>query len=216
MAAFGGWPRDALRFLRYLEDNNDRDWFKANRARYDEHLVAPSQLLAEDLRRKHGDARFFRPYRDTRFHPGPPIKELISFTLGNIGAGGGYVELSLDGVFVGAGVYHPMADQIERFRAAIDDGRRGAAFDRAARRAIEAGLELPDPDLKRAPRGWPADHPRIDHLRRKRFIVYHREKLGPWVHTPEAGARIGAWLDAATPLVRWFREHVGPTQQQRR
>ncbi len=212
MAAFGGWPRDALRFLRDLEADNDRDWFKANRARYDEHLLAPSRLLAEDLRRRHGDAKFFRPYRDTRFHPGPPIKELISFTLGNIGAGGGYVELSLDGVFVGAGVYRPAADQIERFRAAIDDGRRGAAFDRAVRRAVDAGLGLPDPDLKRAPRGWSPDHPRLDHLRRKRFIVMHREKLGSWVHTPAAGERIAGWLDGAAPFVRWIRENVGPAK----
>ena len=212
MTAFGGWPREALRFLRDLEDNNDRDWFKANRARYDEHLLAPSRVLAEDLRRRHGEAKFFRPHRDTRFHPGPPIKELISFTLGNIGAGGGYVELSLDGVFVGAGVYRPAADQIERFRAAIDDGRRAAAFERAVRRAVDAGLELPDPDLKRAPRGWLPDHPRLDHLRRKRFIVMHREKLGPWIHTPAAGERIAGWLDGAAPFVRWIRENVGPAQ----
>ena len=37
------WPPAALEFLRELEDNNDRDWFKANRARYDEYLVAPGK-----------------------------------------------------------------------------------------------------------------------------------------------------------------------------
>ncbi|MGZ6673089.1 MAG: DUF2461 family protein, partial [Solirubrobacteraceae bacterium] len=35
--------------MRELEANNDREWFKANRARYDEHLVAPTRALAEDL-----------------------------------------------------------------------------------------------------------------------------------------------------------------------
>ena len=40
MPAFRGFPIEAIDFLRELEDNNDRDWFKANRARYDEHLVA--------------------------------------------------------------------------------------------------------------------------------------------------------------------------------
>ena len=39
------WPPEALEFLRELEDNNDRDWFRANRARYDEHLVAPAREL---------------------------------------------------------------------------------------------------------------------------------------------------------------------------
>src|SRR4051812_49838678 len=34
------WPREAIAFLEELEENNDRDWFKSNRARYDDHLVA--------------------------------------------------------------------------------------------------------------------------------------------------------------------------------
>jgi len=39
------WPPEALAFLRELEDNNDRDWFRANRARYDAHLVATRPLV---------------------------------------------------------------------------------------------------------------------------------------------------------------------------
>src|ERR671929_18146 len=40
------WPPEALQFLRDLEANNDRDWFRANRARYDAHLVEPARDLA--------------------------------------------------------------------------------------------------------------------------------------------------------------------------
>lgn len=39
VSTFRGFPPKAIEFLRELEENNDRDWFKANRARYDEHLV---------------------------------------------------------------------------------------------------------------------------------------------------------------------------------
>ena len=70
------WPPAALEFLRDLEDNNDRDWFKANRARYDDHLRAPGQALADALS-EFGTARFFRPYNDARFHHRPPIKEQL-------------------------------------------------------------------------------------------------------------------------------------------
>ena len=55
-------------------------------------------------------------------------------------------------------------------------------------------------------------HPRLDLLRRKRLIVARRHDLKPWLHRPEAGRRIREGLDAATPLVRWLREHVGPSQ----
>ena len=122
------WPPEALEFLRELEDNNDREWFKANRARYDAYLFDPAIALAEKLRHL-GEARTFRPYNDTRFHPRPPIKEHLGVAIGYGSAGGYYFELSLDGLLVAAGMYRPAPDQLERYRAAIDDGERtgGAA-----------------------------------------------------------------------------------------
>ena len=124
------WPPEALEFLRELEANNDRDWFKANRSRYDVHLVEPARELAEGLADL-GEPHFFRPYNDTRFHMRPPIKEQLGLAIGYGGGGGYYVELSLDGLLVGAGLHHPSSDQLARFRAAIDDGRRAASFERA-------------------------------------------------------------------------------------
>src|SRR6476661_5744071 len=105
------WPPEALEFLQELEDNNDRDWFKANSA----------------------------PYDDTRFHMRPPIKEQLGVAVGYGDAGGFYFELSLDGLLVAAGLHHPASDQLARFRAAIDDGRRAAGFERAVRPALAAG-----------------------------------------------------------------------------
>src|SRR5438046_875224 len=162
--AFRGFPPEALEFLRELEANNDRDWFKANRARYDAHLLEPARELAETLTDL-GQPHFFRPYNDTRFHARPPIKEQLGVAVGYGGAGGYYVELSLDGLLVAAGLHQPAGDQLDRYRRAIDDGRRAAGFERAVKAAEAAGLGVPDPELKRAPRGYPPDHPPIDRLR---------------------------------------------------
>ena len=126
------WPPQALEFLRELEANNDRDWFKANRARYDTYLVEPARELAATLAHL-GPPRLFRPYNDARFHQRPPIKEQLGMAIGYGPAGGYYVELSLDGLLIGAGLHHPATDQLERFRQAIDDDRRGKAFERAVR-----------------------------------------------------------------------------------
>ena len=202
------WPPEALEFLRELEDNNDRDWFKANRARYDDYLVAPGRALAERLAHL-GGARFFRPYHDARFHARPPIKEQLGIAIGYGEAGGYYVELSLDGLLVGAGLHHPSSDQLQRFRAAIDDGRRAAAFERALARATAAGLELVPPTLKRAPRGYPLDHPRIDRLRLTNLTVFARHPLAGWLHTSAGAERVATQLDAARPLVAWLTRHVG-------
>ncbi|HSD02816.1 MAG TPA: DUF2461 family protein, partial [Gaiellales bacterium] len=81
MSAFRGFPPEALEFLRELEANNDRDWFKANRARYDEHLVAPVRALGEDLADL-GRPHLFRPWNDTRFHARPPVKEHVGLAVG--------------------------------------------------------------------------------------------------------------------------------------
>jgi uncharacterized protein (TIGR02453 family) len=208
--AFRGYPVEAIAFLRELEENNDRDWFKANRARYDEFVVGPTKALAEDLGDL-GRPHLFRPWNDTRFHHRPPIKEQVGLALGHDGAGGYYVELSLDGFLVAAGLHAPAPDQIERFRQGVDGGRTAGSLRSALKRAEAAGLQLNPPDLKRAPRGYPADHPRVEMLRRRRIVVFHRHDLAPWLHKPGAKARIRKELEAATPLVRWLRSHVGPS-----
>jgi uncharacterized protein (TIGR02453 family) len=212
MPAFRGFPPEALEFLRELEANNDRDWFKANRARYDEHLVAPARALGEDLAHL-GRAHLFRPWNDTRFHARPPIKEQLGLAVGYASAGGYYVELSLDGLLVAAGLHQPAPDQLDRLRRAIDAGRTAAPLTRAIGRAQKAGLTLVEPALVRSPRGYAADHPRLRLLRCKSLTVSRRHALGPWLHRPEAGRTIRDELEAATPLVRWLGEHVGPSQR---
>lgn len=203
------WPPEALVFLRDLEDNNDRAWFKANRARYDDHLRGPAQALAEGLSGL-GEPKFFRPYNDARFHQRPPIKEQLGIAIGYGPAGGYYVELSLDGLMTGAGLHHPSRAQLERFRCAIDDRRRARGFEQAVAKAQEAGMTLVEPALRRAPRGYPLDHPRLERLRLKNLTVSARHPLEPWLHGERCREVVRAELEAARPLVAWLAEHVGP------
>lgn len=208
------WPPQALEFLAELEQNNDRQWFKANRRRYDEDLLAPARALAEKLSDL-GTPHFFRPYNNTRFRPGPPLKENLGVALGYGATGGFYFDLSLDGLLIAAGLHHPAPDQLERFRAAIDDDRAARGFERALSRAARAGLKLAEPQLKRAPRGYPTDHPRLERLRLKELTVSRRYPLEPWLHEPSCDERVRADLDAARPLVKWLAETVGPSTQPR-
>lgn len=210
------WPPAALEFLRDLEANNDSAWFRANRVRYDEFLLGPGRELAERLTHL-GRPHFFRPYNNLRFRPGPPIKEQLGIAIGYGGAGGFYFELSLDGLLVAAGLHRPAPDQLERFRSVIDDGRRAAGFERVVAVAEQAGLSLADPELKRPPRGYPNDHPRLDRLRLKELTVARLHPLEPWLHKPRCDQMVQSELEAAAPLVRWIAETVGPsTRPQRR
>ena len=205
------WPPEALDFLRDLEGNNDRTWFKANRERYDAYLVEPARELARGLAHL-GEPHMFRPYNDTRFHMRPPIKEQMAVAIGRWDPGGYYVELSLDGLLVAGGLYRPGSDQLARFRAAIDDGRRAAGFERAIKTAGAAGLTLTEPELKRAPKGYSPDHPRIERLRLKTITVHHRHRLEPWLHEPTCDELIRTELEAVRPLVSWLAKQAGPSE----
>jgi uncharacterized protein (TIGR02453 family) len=211
VSSFRGFPPEAVSFLEDLEANNDREWFKANRSRHQEFLVEPALALADDLS-EFGSPHIFRPWNDTRFHMRPPIKEHLGMTIGYEGSGGYYVEISLDGLFVGAGLHHPARDQLERIRRAIDTPRQVAALRSAIAAASDAGLSLVQPELTRAPRGYPADHPELDLLRCKSLTVSKRQELRGWVHKPEAGKRVRALVEGAAPLVEWLRSSVGPPQ----
>jgi uncharacterized protein (TIGR02453 family) len=205
------WPPDALEFLRELEANNDRDWFRAHRARYDAFLLEPALALAEKLRHL-GEPRTFRPYNDTRFRPRPPLKEHLGVAIGYGGAGGYYFELSLDGLILAAGLYRPAPDQLERYRAAIDHDGRAEQFEQAVAAATAGGLAPADPTLKRAPRGYPANHPRIGRLRMKELIARRRHPLEPWLHGPACDKRVQRELESAQPLVHWLAENVGTSR----
>ncbi len=208
------WPTEALEFLRDLEDNNDSQWFRANRRRYDEYLVAPARELADKLSDL-GSPRFFRPYNNLRFRPGPPIKENLGVAIGYGAAGGYYFDLSLDGLLVAAGLHQPASDQLERFRAAIDDERKARGFERGLVAARRGGLTPGEPELKRAPRGYPMGHPRIDRLRMRQLTVSCRHPLEPWLHEPTSDQRIRSALIAARPMVKWLAETVGPSTRAR-
>jgi uncharacterized protein (TIGR02453 family) len=194
---------------------DDSAWFRANRTRYDEFLLAPARELAKRLTHL-STPHFFRPYNNLRFRPGPPIKEQLGVAIGYGAAGGYYFELSLDGLLVAAGLHRPQPDQLERLRAAIDDGRKAAVFERALSRAGKASLMLAEPELKRAPRGYPAEHPRLDRLRLKQLTIARRHPLESWLHDPRCDDLIKSELEAARPLVRWLAETVGPSTRPRR
>ncbi len=210
------WPPAALEFLRELEENNDAGWFRANRDRYDRDLLEPARRLAGELSHL-GQPHYFRPYNNLRFRPGPPLKENVGVAIGYGAAGGFHFDISLDGFLVAAGLHRPATDQLERFRAAIDDERLARGFERALSKAEAGGLMPPPPALKRAPKGFPVDHPRIERLRMKELTVSRRHELEPWLHDRRCVERVRSELEAARPLVKWLAETVGPsTRPQRR
>ena len=57
------------------------------------------------------------------------------------------------------------------------------------------------------PRGYDADHPRIELLRHKSLTVTKSYGFEPLIHTPELAATIRADWKATQPLLTWLTDH---------
>lgn len=182
------FTKATLNFLNELAANNDRTWFTANKPRYEslvrepalEFIAAMGPWLEEFAPNFRADPRkaggsLMRVYRDTRFaRDKTPYKTNIGIqfrhALGkDVHAPGFYVHIASDECFLAAGCWHPEADVLGRIRdlIAAKPERWFAARDD---RKFTALWELAGDSLTRPPRGYAADHPAIEDLRRKDFI----------------------------------------------
>jgi uncharacterized protein (TIGR02453 family) len=206
--SFDGFRPAAFAWFAGLEADNTKEWFGAHRGTYDAEVRDPLTALLEELA---GDApvRLARPNRDVRFSKDKsPYKTRCYGTID----GRLYAELSRDGLFAGTGYYGMDADQLSRYRAAVDDDASGRALVEIVSTLETDGVETFGAVLKTAPRGFTTDHPRAELLRHKLLIAGARV-------VPDASGGLGrdAALDhlrdtwtACAPLLAWLDEHVRP------
>jgi uncharacterized protein (TIGR02453 family) len=205
--AFAGWPAEALDFYEGLEADNTRSYWLAHREFYDTQVRGPMDELLAELGPEFGETKVFRPYRDVRFSTDKsPYKTTIAARVGD-----GYVQLSARGLAAGTGMYQMAPDQLERYRRAVADDLPGGELERVAAAVREQGIEVRGHEvLKTAPRGYPADHERIELLRCKGLIAWQEWPAAAWLGTPAARQRVAGFLTAAQPMAHWLADHVGP------
>lgn len=207
--AFSGWPAEALDFYDGLAADNSKTYWTAHRAVYDELVLGPMVELVEELAGDCGEGKIFRPYRDVRFSPDKtPYKTHIAARLGR-----GYVQLSAHGLAAGDGMYVMAPDQLDRYRRAVADDRTGPELEQVIATIEKTGIGVSGRDtLKSAPRGYPADHPRIGLLRHKGLVAWQEWPAGAWLETVEAKDRVVAFLRTTRPLSDWLDDRVGPSR----
>jgi uncharacterized protein (TIGR02453 family) len=205
--AFSGWPEVALDFYDGLAADNTKTYWTANKAVYEEKVLRPMADLAEELAPEFGEPKLFRPYRDVRFsRDKTPYKTHIGAVLG----GTGYVQLSAEGLAAGAGMWQLNPDQLARYRAAVAKTRTGADLERVVAEIEKAGLTVHGHGvLKSAPRGYPADHPRIGLLRYKGLTTWRQWPVEAWLETAAAKDRLVDFFRTSLPICTWLTENAG-------
>jgi len=171
-------------FLEQLRRNNRRPWFLKHKQEFEDLARQPSLRFITDLRLrlreispwlvadpKPNGGSLFRVYRDVRFSEDKsPYKTHIGMNFWHASASetvhgpGLYLHLEPAGCFVAGGVWHPDPRSLARIRDAIYS--QPEKWKKAKR-----GLELGGDGLTRPPRGYPANHPLIEDLKRKDFVA---------------------------------------------
>jgi uncharacterized protein (TIGR02453 family) len=214
---------ELFQFLADLKEHNDRDWFAANKQRYEAHVLEPALAFIEDFglrlhqisphfradTRKTGGS-LFRIYRDTRFSKDKtPYKTNTGMHFRHAQAKdahapGFYLHLAPGQVFGGAGIWHPDTKTATKIREAIvADPDRWRAATRTKPFTERLDLGGHDNRLKRVPSGFDSGHEFADDLRRRDYFG--------WAALSEEMATTPGFLDeytriceAAAPLVKFI------------
>jgi uncharacterized protein (TIGR02453 family) len=209
-----------------LKENNNRDWFNTNKKRYEDEVREPllrfvmefglrlsdiSTHFVADARRTGGS--LFRIYRDTRFSADKTPYKIaagIQFrheSAKDIHAPGFYLHLEPKGSFMGMGLWRPDSKTATKIRNAIVENPeewQGIV----SQADLLNSFEIHGDSLKRPPRGFDPNHPLIEDLKRKDFLIFRKldqeETCQPEFIDLFAGyCRVGA------PFMRFLTTAVG-------
>lgn len=173
-------PASTFQFLNELKKNNERPWFNDHKERYvaaNEQFKAFAQAVVDQM--SHYDQiethKVFRIYRDVRFSKNKaPYKTSFSGSLKRATKwlrGGYYFHVEPGSTIVAGGFFAPNSEDLKRIRTEI------AADDQPLRRItadpafVSTFGELYGDGVKTAPKGFSKDHPAIDLIRLKQFLV---------------------------------------------
>jgi uncharacterized protein (TIGR02453 family) len=203
--SFTGFPTAALDFYDDLEMDNSKTFWNEHKQVYEQSVRAPMTALLAELEEEFGPAKVFRPYRDVRFAKDKtPYKTHQGAFIACGPSTGWYVELAAPGVRVGAGFYEAPADRLARIRTAIDEERRGSELDKLLADLQTDGWTLGGDKLKTSPRGYDADHPRIELLRHKSMTLGKSYGFEPVIHSAELVDEVRRDWHATTPFLEWI------------
>ena len=218
--AFAGFDRDALQFLHELTIEMNREWFEANKARYQQRWALPMTALLDDVAGrlakayapiKLGKPKLFRIYRDTRFSKDKsPYKTHVAGMIPiKEGCAALYMHVGTDEDFVGMGTYFFEDAQLSRWRKLVAADKTGKEIAGIVAKLRKRGYNVGGhDDYKKVPKGFAPDHPRAEFLKMRGLTagppaipkgLLHKPGFADWL--VEAGK-------TAAPMVSWLVHKV--------
>ena len=180
-------PPSSLNFLKELKKNNNRDWFNKHKDRYlseHQHIIAFADAFLAEMN-KHdnietptGKKSLHRIYRDSRFSKDKTPYKVNwsgSFTRATKSLRGGYYfHIEPGNSFLGGGFWQPNPEDLKRIRQEIEFNAGELRKILKSKNFINTFGTLQGEQVKNAPKGFSSDHPDIDLLKYKQFLISHR------------------------------------------
>lgn len=211
-----------LKFLRELEKNNNREWFEANKHRYESDVREPAlayiEAMAPYLAKISGNfvaspkkagGSLMRVYRDVRFSKDKtPYKTNIGIQFRHaagkdVHAPGFYMHIEPSEVFIAAGIWRPDSATLNNMRLQMDENQAG--WKKVSKAITAKGFAFHGDSLKKPPRGYSADHPLLEDMKRKDFIAVQNLK-GSMVSKADFVQQSAKMFAATKPLVKYICE----------
>lgn len=219
---FSGFGEYAVEFYDGLLADNSKPYWEDNLKTYREDVRAPMEALLAELLPEFGpdfgEGKVFRPHRDVRFAKDKSPYKTHCGAVIEPGRGGGayYVELSSAGLRTGGGCFHLQSDQLARFRQAVDTDVHGGALERILAKLRKSGWKITGDTLRTKPRGFAADHPRLELLKHRSLYAVKSWEPDDTLHERACLDRVRKAWRQVRDFNEWARDHVGVSEKPRR
>jgi len=215
------FSRKTVKFLKELEQNNNREWFADNKQRYEDdvrtpaldyiesmsqhmakispHFVVSVKKVGGSLMRVHKDIRFSKDKTPYKTNIGVHFKHARGK---DVHAPGFYLHIEPGDVFVGAGIWRPESSTLKNVRTLIDEYPE--EWKKLTRKVTGRGeFKLSGDSLKRPPAGFAKDHPLLDDLKRKDFIAIQSLKVSD-IYAKSFAKDSAKLFKSASPLIKFI------------
>jgi uncharacterized protein (TIGR02453 family) len=207
---FEGFGEYAVDFYEGLAADNSKAYWIDHKAIYEEQIRGPMLALLAELETEFGTGKIFRPYRDVRFSGDKSPYKTHCGAVISTPAAAFYIQLGADGLLVAGGAYRWSADQLARYRMAVDAERSGEELRHLlAAMPSSAGMQRGGELLRSRPRGSPVDHPRLDLLRHRSLYLWRSWPPDEVLHQRRSLNRVQDGWRITRPLTDWLARYVG-------
>ncbi|MEW6366919.1 MAG: DUF2461 domain-containing protein [Acidobacteriota bacterium] len=220
-SAFHGFTKQTVAFLNGLKRNNNREWFEAHRADYEQHVLDPAKAfvvaLGNSLRGMAPglvalpkiNGSIFRLNRDTRFSPDKtPYKTHLAVFLWEgeerLEGSGFYFHLEPPNLMLGAGIYIFPKSLLGRYRSVVAEPERGRELSKLIERLRRKGFEVGGKRLKRPPAGFDPADPRVTLLMHTGLYAGTEMRIPQEIYSPNLLSYCRDKFGQMAPLHHWL------------